>query len=200
MIQRTAAMISHMNSNAAEYCLLFQFHFAGANTERIATTQADKTWNGFTWSAAGPLLNIPPLRTSTETAQTNFVLVFSAATFEWTNRIMNLSRGRLCRWWIAGINSSGNIIVDPLPMPTMRMVPGGMISEVGSTTVSLGLEDFFHRSRNIAPRTRSHFDQRRLFAPAHSGVTNDQSFYDATNRTMSNIAPHKFVQRQGLAT
>jgi hypothetical protein len=161
---------------------LFELNFSGG-IQRMITMSATKIWNGQSWNGVGDFRLTGSFKQSTDSSLQNFMIAISTRDPAWLDRFSNQSKGRLFRWWRCAINVDGDIVIDPIQRPTMRMVPGRVASQGDDMYASLTLEDMFNQSRKRAPRTRSHFDQKTLFAPP-LGENNDECFYDTSTKVI----------------
>jgi len=154
-----------------------------------------KVWAGVTWSAVGDFRMTGSFRQSDESSLQNMTIAISTRDPVWLDRFANQSKGKLFRWWRCAVDVDGEVVVDPIQRPTLRMTPGRIGGQGSDKYASLVLEDMFNQSRKRAPRTRSHFDQKTIFAPPF-GEANDECFYDVSTKVIGGLSRGSITFRQ----
>ena len=178
----TTAMQTALD-NPANYQMvsyLYELNFSGG-VQRLVGMSSAKIWNGVTWSAVGDFRLTGTFRQSDDSSLQNFTIAVCTRDPTWLQRFAIQSKGRLFRWWRCAIDQDGEVVVDPIQRPTMRMTPGKIGGSGDDKFATIVLEDMFNQSRKRAPRTRSHADQKGLFAPSF-GTTDDECFYDISHQ------------------
>jgi hypothetical protein len=191
----TTAMQTALDNPADfRWAFLFEMNFSGG-IQRLVTMSAAKVWAGVTWSAVGDFRLTGTFRQSDDSSLQNLTIAVSTRDPVWLQRFVVQSKGRLFRWWRCAIDVDGEVVVDPIQRPTMRMTPGKIGGSGDDKFASIVLEDMFNQSRKRAPRTRSHSDQKTLFAPP-LGENNDECLFDVSTKVIGGISRGSITFRQ----
>jgi hypothetical protein len=135
----TTAVDNALQGGNVPYMMLIQLDFA-SGTLRLCSAAYNFSWNGYTWTGAGNLASIQAIEEGAELQMYGVQMTLSAIPAALVSNALNQTyRGRSALIYLAPLDSSYNVLADPVVAFSGRM--DQMQIEIGQTaTITLSAE------------------------------------------------------------
>jgi hypothetical protein len=110
----TAAQLAELAATSKTPVLFYQGEFASGDL-RLWSGVGDKTWAGYTWTGAGVLLGISPVKEAASIVANGIQVTLSGMPSSVIAKVHDEARpNKLGRVWLGFLDATGAVVADPV--------------------------------------------------------------------------------------
>lgn len=158
----TAGMVTQVQAAKLQPFLLFEGEFADSAFLRLWTGVGDLSWNGYTWTGGGQLIQISPVGESTNIEALGFTATVSGMpSVNISIALQSLRQGKPGKVWLGVFDqTTGEIVPDPYLVQEGKFDVAVIDDDGDKCTIAASYESRLVELLKPRDRRYTHEDQR----------------------------------------